>query len=399
MATYNDIKKIKIGDNVFVIHVPTASEVGALPSSTTIPTKTSQLTNDSGFITADTNTTYTLSGALSSHKFTSTLTAGGSGSGTSTSALTLAAGSNVTLTDNTSTKTITIAATDTKYSAGDGLSLSSTTFSSLNSNLVNGSSAGSVRGINAAAEDSSYTMGINAFAEGSGTKASGSKSHAEGDSAEASGLCSHAEGYGTIASGRQSHAQNYGTITQGRYQTAIGRYNIAQGSGSSSEASDHAFIIGNGAANDARSNALTVDWSGNVDIASGAKYKIGGTALSASDVGAMPTTTLLWTNSSPTSSFTAKTVSLSLSAYSAIEIEFKHASSSNSFLYQKFKIPSDDMSLFYMTGKGTYFELESRAVTVTTSGVTFADGRRAQATWTASSDNIRCIPTRIFGIK
>lgn len=37
MATYNDIKKIKIGDNVFVIHVPTAAEVGALPSSTTIP--------------------------------------------------------------------------------------------------------------------------------------------------------------------------------------------------------------------------------------------------------------------------------------------------------------------------------------------------------------------------
>ncbi len=29
----------------------TASDVGALPSSTTIPTKTSQLTNDSGFLT------------------------------------------------------------------------------------------------------------------------------------------------------------------------------------------------------------------------------------------------------------------------------------------------------------------------------------------------------------
>lgn len=37
MATYNDIKKIKIGDNTFVFHVPTAAEVGALPSSTTIP--------------------------------------------------------------------------------------------------------------------------------------------------------------------------------------------------------------------------------------------------------------------------------------------------------------------------------------------------------------------------
>ena len=37
MATYNDIKKIKIGDNTFVFHVPTASEVGALSDSTTIP--------------------------------------------------------------------------------------------------------------------------------------------------------------------------------------------------------------------------------------------------------------------------------------------------------------------------------------------------------------------------
>ena len=39
----------------------TAAEVGALPSTTTIPTKTSQLTNDSGFKTTDNNTTYSLS--------------------------------------------------------------------------------------------------------------------------------------------------------------------------------------------------------------------------------------------------------------------------------------------------------------------------------------------------
>ena len=85
-----------------------------LTNKPTIPTKTSQLTNDSGFITTDTNTTYTLSNALSSHKFTSTLTAGGSGSGTSTATITFAAGSNVTLTDDTTNKKITIAATDTK---------------------------------------------------------------------------------------------------------------------------------------------------------------------------------------------------------------------------------------------------------------------------------------------
>ena len=41
-------------------HTHTASEVGALPSNTFIPTKMSQLENDSDFKTTDNNTTYTL---------------------------------------------------------------------------------------------------------------------------------------------------------------------------------------------------------------------------------------------------------------------------------------------------------------------------------------------------
>lgn len=41
-------------------HTHTASEIGALSASLTIPTKTSQLVNDSGFKTTDNNTTYTL---------------------------------------------------------------------------------------------------------------------------------------------------------------------------------------------------------------------------------------------------------------------------------------------------------------------------------------------------
>ena len=152
MATYNDIKKIKIGDNVFNLYdsgnsggtitsikttagAHTAVNVTSGAVSFNVPTTAAHVGIKFGYTTSgnnravqqdssgnlyviqkddNSNTTYTLSGALSSHKFTSTLTAGGSGSGTSTSALTLAAGSNVTLTDNTSTKTITIAATDTK---------------------------------------------------------------------------------------------------------------------------------------------------------------------------------------------------------------------------------------------------------------------------------------------
>lgn len=38
----------------------------------------------------------------------------------------------------------------------------------------------------------------------------------------------------------------------------------------------YVFVIGNGTSDSHRSNALTVDWNGNVDIASGAKYKING---------------------------------------------------------------------------------------------------------------------------
>lgn len=57
----------------------------------------------------DTNTTYALSNALSSHKFTSTLTAGGSGSGTSTATMEFVAGTGITLTDDTTNKKITIA--------------------------------------------------------------------------------------------------------------------------------------------------------------------------------------------------------------------------------------------------------------------------------------------------
>ena len=113
---------INVTSGAVSFNVPTtAAHVGIKFGYTTSGNNRAVLQDSSGnlYVTQkdnDTNTTYTLSGALSSHKFTSTLTAGGSGSGTSTSELTLAAGSNVTLTDDTTNKKITIAATDTTYS-------------------------------------------------------------------------------------------------------------------------------------------------------------------------------------------------------------------------------------------------------------------------------------------
>lgn len=113
-----------------------------------------------------------------------------------------------------------------------------------------------------------------------GPVANGDCSHAEGNDTKANGEASHAEGGSTVANGNWSHTQNLHTIANGDDQTALGKYNVAD--------TTSAVIIGNGTADNARSNALTVDWNGNVDIASGAKYKINGSNLSASDVGALP---------------------------------------------------------------------------------------------------------------
>lgn len=88
------------------------SAYGSAVTIPTVPTNISAFTNDSGFITTDTNTTYTLSNALSSHKFTWTFTAGGSGSGSTTTTAELVAGTGITLTDDTTNKKITIAASN-----------------------------------------------------------------------------------------------------------------------------------------------------------------------------------------------------------------------------------------------------------------------------------------------
>lgn len=74
----------------------------------------------------------------------------------------------------------------------------------------------------AAEDNDSYSIGYKAVALGNGSKASGDYSHAEGHSTVASGSHSHAEGYGTIASGNYSHAEGHSTITSGSHSHAEG---------------------------------------------------------------------------------------------------------------------------------------------------------------------------------
>ena len=99
-------------------------------------------------------------------------------------------------------------------------------------------------------------LGENSHAEGNSTEASGNASHAEGEYTTASGNASHAEGSNTIASGYNSHAEGSGTIAKGDNSHTQGKYNIEDTN------NKYAHIVGNGTYS-ARSNAHTLDWSGN----------------------------------------------------------------------------------------------------------------------------------------
>ena len=94
-------------------------------------------------------------------------------------------------------------------------------------------------------------------AEGQNTQATAQSAHSEGENTFAKGKASHAEGFGTNAKYNYSHTEGEGTISSCDHQHVQGRYNL--------EETDKAFIIGNGVSS-GRSNALTVDWNGNVKI-------------------------------------------------------------------------------------------------------------------------------------
>lgn len=108
-----------------------------------------------------------------------------------------------------------------------------------------------------------------AHAEGFSTTASGQYSHAEGNGSTASGNFTHAEGSSCTAGGTHSHAQGWGTIANGFCETAIGKYNVATltNPATTFDASTSKYILvaGKGTST-ARSNAMTLDWSGNLMI-------------------------------------------------------------------------------------------------------------------------------------
>ena len=210
-------------------------------------------------------------------------------------------GSNLPSVDNTDVGKVLTVNSQGKWDAETGTWIK---------NFVDGSESGSVRGIHSATENNNYSIGVDAVAEGNGTKASGDYSHAEGQNTVASALtahaegyvtkatanythaeggnttasvqfahaegynttashsCSHAEGSDTVASGKMSHAEGKGTVANHMCQHVFGYYNLEDESlADSAYLGNYVEIVGNGTASDNRSNARTLDWQGNEYLA------------------------------------------------------------------------------------------------------------------------------------
>lgn len=127
---------------------------------------------------------------------------------------------------------------------------------------------GVTEGDYAHAENSGKANALHSHAENGGT-ASGDYSHAENGST-ASGQYSHAEGVGSTASGFGSHAEGYVSYAKGKFSHAEGKYTDASGEAQHvhgmlniiDKENKYITIVGNGEGQ-VRSNAYTLDWSGN----------------------------------------------------------------------------------------------------------------------------------------
>ena len=106
-----------------------------------------------------------------------------------------------------------------------------------------------------------YNVAVSAYGhvEGSYGFASGA-SHVEGVGCSASAEYDHAEGNNVRVDGSYSHGEGWGTIVGrlAQYQHVQGKYNIED-----TQIGKYAHIVGNGTSDNARSNAHTLDWSGN----------------------------------------------------------------------------------------------------------------------------------------
>ena len=119
-----------------------------------------------------------------------------------------------------------------------------------------------------------------------------------------------------------------------------------------------------------------------------------------------PSYTLLWTNSSPTASFSPQTLTLSLSGYDDVEITFKNYTSANQMV-PPIKIPVGMRGMisgvFGGSGSGdaqsgAIYAFE-RVFIVSSTSIQFYNGYGCAASGSHAVRNDMGIPIKIFGIK
>lgn len=132
----------------------------------------------------------------------------------------------------------------------------------------------------------STTLGVQNGAAGECATALGSRNGAHGDYSVAGGTQSGAYGdgsvgvgYGVIVNGNWATGIGEGTSAQRRSQFVFGQYNTDDTGGTNSQnRGTYVEIVGNGTADNARSNARTMDWNGNMWLAGNLTFDTGKTA-------------------------------------------------------------------------------------------------------------------------
>ena len=107
----------------------------------------------------------------------------------------------------------------------------------------------------------SHAEGLRSSTGNSSDASIGQYAHAEGIDTKATGTSSHAEGNQTTASGNHSHAEGQATTAASAYQHVFGKYNVEDAN------NVYVEIVGNGDSKTTKSNARTLDWSGNEQLA------------------------------------------------------------------------------------------------------------------------------------
>lgn len=106
---------------------------------------------------------------------------------------------------------------------------------------------------------------------------------------------------------------------------------------------------------------------------------------------------ILWYNPSPSSSFSYQTISLDLSEYQSIIVEYSPKANAGGDNYKYNSVPIDigDVALIWFVAMVPDGDYGGRNVTVASDGVSFGNGYNHSS----SSSNDCCVPTRIYGIK